>query len=192
MHLCDSLSLLLYSSDSFPCILVWHLRVVVGSCDFPFGWLLSLCWRQNVAKGFLLLTLPDLTDTFVAVFEGGTFLKNYVVFIAYNVVLLLRIIMYFMICIGFHVPKYLYFDNLAVIWSHQQYQMVFLGSRRHFNCSCSCCAVWRYGWVLMAFAFNLELGSFCFDVGFRTTAFKILNILQLCCLSILFLNLPGV
>jgi hypothetical protein len=64
---------------------------VVGSCDFPFGWLLSLCWCQNVAKGFLLLTLPDLTDTFVAVFEGGTFSKNYVVFIAYNVVLLLRL-----------------------------------------------------------------------------------------------------
>jgi hypothetical protein len=67
---------------------------VVGSCDFTFGWLLSLCWCQNVAKGFLLLSFTTRfeSDTFVGVFEGGTFLKNHAIFIAYNVVLQLRLI----------------------------------------------------------------------------------------------------
>lgn len=73
--------------------LVWHLRVVVHSCGFAFGWILSLYWCQNVVKGFLLLNFTTRfeSDTFVAVFEGGTFSKNYVVFIAHYVVLLLRL-----------------------------------------------------------------------------------------------------
>ncbi|PWZ38005.1 UBP1-associated protein 2B [Zea mays] len=68
-------------SDYFPCILVWHLWSVVRSCGFAFGWLLSLYWCQNVAKGFLLLnfTTGFEPDAFVAVFEGGTFLKDHIV-----------------------------------------------------------------------------------------------------------------
>ncbi|ONM13199.1 UBP1-associated protein 2A [Zea mays] len=79
--LCDLLILFLQPSDYFPCILVWHLWSVVRSCGFAFGWLLSLYWCQNVAKGFLLLnfTTGFEPDAFVAVFEGGTFLKDHIV-----------------------------------------------------------------------------------------------------------------
>jgi hypothetical protein len=39
-----------------PCILVWHLLVVVRSRGFAFGWILNLCWCRSIAEGFLLLT----------------------------------------------------------------------------------------------------------------------------------------
>lgn len=101
------------------------------------GYLCSSIWRRNFLEGLCRL-------------------------IAYYVVLLLRLhYVLTWICIGFHVPKYLYFDYLAVIWSIDHVKWFF----------------WpKLGDILTAVAvlfggrgihvFCLKPGNFFFEVGF--------------------------
>ena len=116
------------------------------------------------------------------------FLEGLCRFIAKYVVLLSRL--HYVLCgsvLGFMYQNICIFTSwlLPGLMNHVKW---FCGhNRRHFNCSC--CAVWRYG-VFMAFALNLEISSLM--LGSATTAFKILNVLQLCCTLSLFLNLPSV
>jgi hypothetical protein len=66
---------------------------VVPSCGFTFRMAFESMLGPKSCEGFLLLnfTTRFRSDTFVAVFEEGSFLKNYDLFIAYYVFLLLRL-----------------------------------------------------------------------------------------------------
>jgi hypothetical protein len=78
---------------------------VVPSCGFTFRMAFESMLGPKSCEGFLLLnfTTRFRSDTFVAVFEEGSFLKNYVLF--YCLLCIFAVATSFCtlwICIGFH------------------------------------------------------------------------------------------